>query len=412
MGDEHQLKTIELRELQPLLRRTFDDRLIVVRYITKNLLPPGENYGSTILSVHAIIKRDDNADEEDLHLVAKMSPPTIYQRNIFDSPYTFRKEIFMYENIIPNYNQMERESGVKENQLFNILPKYYQSRMSLDPKVDFDDDAVILMENLTARGYYIGDRTKGYDLEHSKVAIRAMARFHALGMATKEKRPEYFEELKKRAKCLEFDTRDFKEIHMQILNKMQEDPVINVHIDRCTAVLSTAVDDTNSLFTAIPDEPWSSIIHSDFWVNNIMFHRDEEGHVDDIKFVDFQNYLFLSPVREMVFYLFSSTTDEVQRNHVEELIDLYHDTLTSVLEHMGCDTRPYSRKEFDAKLSSDAQLEFMHLCFMLKVLTLDAKETEFNYDKIKNVMHSYSGNQALLQRLRQIVLYFVEHDWI
>lgn len=161
MSNEHQLKTIELRELQPLLRRAFDDRLIVVRYTTESLVPPGENYGSTILSVHAVIKRDDDAAEENLYLVAKMSPPTNYQRTIFDSPYTFKKEIFMYESIVPHYNQLEREVGLEEDQLFDILPKYYQSRMSLDPSVEFDDDAVILMENLRARGYYIGDRSKG-----------------------------------------------------------------------------------------------------------------------------------------------------------------------------------------------------------------------------------------------------------
>lgn len=238
-----------------------------------------------------------------------------------------------------------------------------------------------------------------------------MARFHALGMATKEKRPEYFEVLKKRAKCLDFKLDDFEDTHLQMVEKMEEDPDIAAHIDRCKAVLLKAIDRAD-LFTAVPDEPWSSIVHSDFWVNNIMFHRDEEGRVDDVKFVDFQNYLFLSPVREMIFYLFSSTTEEVQNNHIEELIDLYHETMTGVLERMGCDTRPYSRKEFDAQLSSDAKHEFMHICFMLKVLTLDAQETKFNYDKMHDVMIKYWGNKAWLQRLRIVVLYFVKHDWI
>jgi len=99
-NDQQQLKTIELHELQPILSRTFGDRLIVIRYTTKNLLEPGENYGSTILSVHAVIKRNDEAEEEDLHLVAKMLPPTEFQRQMFDSSYTFKKEIFMYENIM------------------------------------------------------------------------------------------------------------------------------------------------------------------------------------------------------------------------------------------------------------------------------------------------------------------------
>lgn len=233
-----------------------------------------------------------------------------------------------------------------------------------------------------------------------------------MGMATKEKTPEYFEVLKKHAKCLDFKTEGFQDVHELMLKKMEEDPDIVKYIDRCRLILVKAMDKENSLFTAIPDEPWSSIIHSDFWVNNIMFHRDEEGRVDDIKFVDFQNYLFLNPIREMVFYLFSSTTLEVQKNHIEELINFYHETLINVLERMGCDTRPYSRKEFDAKLQSDAQHEFMHLCFMLKVLTLDAQETEFNYDKMENIMIEYQGNQASLERLRIVVLYFVKRDWI
>lgn len=160
-NDQPQLKKIELLELQPILSRTFGDQLIVIRYTTKNLLQPGENYGSSIFSVHAVIKRNDEAEEEDLHLIAKMPPPTDFQREIFDSPYTFRKEIFMYENIVPYYQEMEREVGLKDDEVFDILPKYYQSRLSLSPDVDFDDNAVILMENLRTSGYYNGDRTKG-----------------------------------------------------------------------------------------------------------------------------------------------------------------------------------------------------------------------------------------------------------
>lgn len=75
----------------------------------------------------------------------------------------------MYEGILPSYNQLERDAGLREDELFDILPKYYQSRLSLNPEVDFDDDAVILMENLKKRGYYIGDRTKGSGSSSLKV---------------------------------------------------------------------------------------------------------------------------------------------------------------------------------------------------------------------------------------------------
>jgi len=373
------------------------------------LLQPGENYGSTILSIHAVIKRNDEAKEEDLHLIAKMPPPTEFQREIFDTPYTFRKEIFMYENIIPYYQKLEKEMGLKEDQVFDILPKYYQSRLSLSPDVDFDDNAVILMENLKMRDYYNGDRAKGYDLEHSRVAIRAMARFHALGMATKYKRPEYFEVLKERSKCLELKNMDdFERMREDMLNRIMEDPQLVGYVDRCRVAMHDSLE--RGIWTAVPDEPWSTIIHADFWVNNIMFHRDENGRVDDVKFVDFQNYLFFSPLREMVFFLFSST--EVGEDHIEELMDLYHETFLAVLDRMGCDTEQFTREKFDAKLSKDAKFEFMHLLFMLKILTLNVQETEIKYDNMKDFMLNYQGNQAFIQRLRKVVLYFVKRDWI
>ncbi|KYN40301.1 hypothetical protein ALC56_05246 [Trachymyrmex septentrionalis] len=408
-NDQQELKTIELRELQPILSRTFGDQLIVVHYTTKNLLQPGENYGSSILSVHAVIKRNDESEEEDLYLIAKMSPPTEFQRQIFDSPFTFKKEIFMYENIVPYYQELEKEMGLKENEIFDILPKYYQSRLSLTPNVDFDDNAVILMENLRTRGYYNGDRAKGCDLEHSRVAIRAMARFHALGMATKYKRPEYFEILKERSKCVKFNMEEFEHFQADMLKMIAEDSELSVYVDRCEAAIRDSF--THGFWTMTPDEPWSTIIHADFWVNNIMFHRDENGHVDDIKFVDFQNYLFFSPLREMVFFLFSST-EILCEDHIEELIDLYHETFLAVLNRMDCDIEPFSREKFDAKLLIDARLESMHLFFMLKILTLNVQETELKHENMKDVLMSYQGNQLFIQRLRKVMLYFIKHDWI
>nr|XP_012229285.1 PREDICTED: uncharacterized protein LOC105676164 [Linepithema humile] len=407
-NEKEQSRKIELRDLQPILSRTFGDQLIVVRYTTKNLLQPGENYGSTILSVHAVIKRDNEAKEEDLYLVAKMPPPTEFQRQIFDSPYSFRKEIFMYENIVPYYRELEREVGLKEDELLDILPKYYQSRLSLSPDVDFDDDAVILMENLKMRGYYTNNRVTGCDHEHSKLAVRAMARFHALGMATKYKRPEYFEVLKKRSKCLEFKAEGFESMHDDMAQKIAEDPELAVHIDRCKAVIYMQAEE---IWLAVPDEPWSTIVHADFWVNNIMFHRDENGRLDDVKFVDFQNYLFLNPLREMVFYIFASS--EVRDDYINELIDLYHETFLAVLDRMGCDTEPFTREKFDAELAKDAKLEFVHIYFMLKILTLDVQETNFDdYNKMKTLMTDYQGNDIFVQRLRKAVLYFIKRNWI
>lgn len=235
-----------------------------------------------------------------------------------------------------------------------------------------------------------------------------MARFHALGMATKYKRPKYFEELKEHSKCLELKTEEFERFQEDMLKIIAGDSQLTVYVDRCRVVIRDSFE--RGLWTLMPDEPWSTIIHADFWVNNIMFHHDENGRVDDIKFVDFQNYLFLSPLREMVFFLFSST--DVSEDRLEELISLYHETFLAVLDRMGCDTEQFTREKFDTKMSDDARLESMHIFFMLKILTLDVQETELKYDNMKDFIMTYQGNKAFIQRLRKVVLYFVKHGWI
>lgn len=262
------------------------------------------------------------------------------------------------------------------------------------------------MLNNNSLAFYF--RSTGCDLEHSRAVIRTMARFHALGMATKYKQPEYFEVLKERSKCIQVTTEDFKHTQDGILKRIADDPEVGVHIDRCSATMKETIK--YGLWNALPDEPWSTIVHADFWVNNIMFHRDEDDRVDDVKFVDFQNYLFFNPLREMVFFLFSST--ENSNDYIDELIDLYHETFIAVLARMDCDTELFTREKFDAHLMTSAKYEFVHLIFMLKILTLNVQEDAFKQNDMKNFFISYQGNQIFVQRQRKLISHFVQRDWI
>lgn len=154
-----EMKQVVLRDLDSVLK--IEDQMVVENYTTKSLLPPGENYGSTIFSVHIELKNKITEKKEDLHLIAKMCPPTEYQKELFNSSRTFIKEIFMYETIMPAYNKLELECGLKKNEVFELLPKFYGARLSLQPDGEFDEDAVLLMENLKVKGYYSADRATG-----------------------------------------------------------------------------------------------------------------------------------------------------------------------------------------------------------------------------------------------------------
>ncbi|KAL2725790.1 uncharacterized protein V1477_018228 [Vespula maculifrons] len=408
--EQTEIKKIALYQLQPLLRSTLGNKLIVENYTTTSFLPPGENYGSTILAIDAIIRQEEKCERENLHMIAKMAPPTEFQRRVFNSPFTFRKEIFMYERLLPYYRIMEKEFGVNESELFDVIPKYYGSRLSLDPQVDFDDNAVILLENLKTRGYYTGKRDIGVDLDHSKLAVRALARFHALGIAMKHNKPDEYDIIREASKCPELIKDGFTEFYIPILKKLEENPATRIHYDRCAVILKD--ESFFDEWLAEPEGDWATIIHKDFWVNNMMFHRDQNGHVDDVKFIDFQNYMYSNPVGEILFFLHSSTDDNVRANNLEELTDLYYEIFISVLLKMKCDIKPFNRKSFNEQFLSVAKMEFIHLCFMIKMLTIDVDKTDLNNSNMETVMTMYEGNEMYTKRLESLVLYFVERNWI
>lgn len=241
------------------------------------------------------------------------------------------------------------------------------------------------------------------------MAIKSLARFHALGMAMKQKKPGIFEMFKMHARSLQAEG-DAVTLLRSTLEKIKEDPEINIYYDRCQKILNSAT--IGKLWADAPREPWVSIIHSDFWVNNVLFHRDESGKIDDVKFVDFQMYLYSNPLRDLLFYLFSSVQLDVTDDEVEGLMDLYYETLVHTLKNMRCDTSAFTKEGYREKISKEAHREFTHLCVLIKIMTMDIKESDYRVENMQTVVANYGGSSTFVDRLRRIVTYFCKHDWI
>ena len=145
-------ESLVLRDLQSMLQKTVDKNLTVINYEALPLLCKGENFAATMLKIIANIKRNKDSPEEKLHLVAKM----ICLAPAFDNTVAFVKEIFVFEQLMPAYRQLERDVGIKEDEMIDVLPKFFGGRLNLNGYTPFkaDSDAVLLMQNLNVDGYY------------------------------------------------------------------------------------------------------------------------------------------------------------------------------------------------------------------------------------------------------------------
>lgn len=113
----------------------------------------------------------------------------------------------------------------------------------------------------------------GLDLEHAKLALRELARFHGLGMAVRKLKPELFAEAKKLMLEFPFEMSDseMEKFVGQTFSMLSQDPRTAKHLDRIQESLKGL--DWKALISAEPVEPWITITHGDFWVNNMMFRE-------------------------------------------------------------------------------------------------------------------------------------------
>lgn len=153
---------IEVRDFQSLLQKSFNnDQLRVVDFKATKLLPLGENYCSSMVKIDVTVIKDKNLKEERLNFVAKMMSKT--ERCFINWAEVFKKEVFMYDELLPAYRDLEREVGIDDDELIDILPRFIGYRNSVDTSAgdSIDEDSLLLMENIKSKGYDSGRRRVG-----------------------------------------------------------------------------------------------------------------------------------------------------------------------------------------------------------------------------------------------------------
>lgn len=110
----------------------------------------------------------------------------------------------------------------------------------------------------------------------------------------------------------------------------------------------------------IPREPFSTLIHFDLWVNNIMNKIEEDGTIIN-RFVDFQIYDYRSPAADVFLFLWTSVKFEVLKQHLDHLLVYYHTTVLKTLKDFQVDTTAFDFENFKKEMQYEAsKYEFKH----------------------------------------------------
>ncbi|XP_012287088.1 uncharacterized protein LOC105703339 isoform X2 [Orussus abietinus] len=398
-----------VKGLEGLLEESFGEPLEVQHVNWRRLTEPGDNYGSLIISLDVEIGK--NGNQETLHLVAKLPPCTQYLLDLFDSPVTFHKEIYLYRTLVPALIELQLENGLPKDKVVPLVPQFYGGRMGLSNRETFDTQAALILENLVTSGYSTEERISGMDKAHLEFAVKRLAEMHALPIALKLKKPEVFKTAiapafvppsnDTAAKCI---SGMISNVHEDLRNMEEAKPLIG-KIDRTLKFSYDKVDLAGKV-----EEPWGTLVHNDFWVNNMLFKHDHSGKIIDMKIVDFQLYVYDYGMKDLIFFLMSSGRNDIMEENLDRLIDLYYESFIGCLKSLKVDVQEFSKKLFIDCLNKCAPAKLAQCLMMTQVIQAERNKAA-DPQKMDELNNFKATGQAYERKLLDIVRIYDKRGW-
>ncbi|XP_044260338.1 uncharacterized protein LOC123008549 [Tribolium madens] len=376
----------------------------IIDYKVQRLTAPGENYGSLILQIDFTIKTLNTT--RILNVVAKTVPPNEFIQKLFCTQESFKTEIAFYKEVVPTLEKFEQELRISQDGITNLFPKYYGSRINLiKNSTKVDSDAILLLENLKFEDFSTMERTQGFNLEVSKVIVERLAYFHSLSLSLKLKKPEIFQEKIKRYLTTSPPEKDTRIVE-KLIKLIKDTPDCSPYVQRARHSLMKLLHPP-----PLSREPFATFTHEDFWVNNILVKSQPTTTV--VKFIDFQRPRYASPVRDLIFFLFTSVQNHTLEENCDDLIQLYYENFISVLCKLNCDISDFTFEKFQQELKFEAGCtQFGHVVFMLNFI-LAPKESVKEDLTMEDLLKSLDGGNELQKaKLVLVVREFAKRNWI
>ncbi|XP_063236668.1 uncharacterized protein LOC134538964 isoform X2 [Bacillus rossius redtenbacheri] len=406
--------------LPPLTKDDLEELLHskVDSFTISPLTAPGENYGSTMLLVDITLP-----DHKKKSIVAKMVSEFPHMREFFRFRETVRKEIYTYRLVRPEFLAIQKEHKIPEDLFLDVIPECYGARTSRGGGIDqpVDESSVILMENLKESGYRLADRIVGLDLKHLEYVVTRLARFHATATVLKLKKPEVFRDTVMKA-AAEFNRAPPPDGGEDkgpegILDTLSDLPVVQRFMARLKEVMAKEYAQFKKGEFPKPREPFATLLHNDFWTNNMMFSYGGSigEEITGVKIFDFQLAAYGSPVRDLLFLLYSSRSLNVTKEDCDDLIRLYHNEFIKWLELFGCDTELFNYDKFMKEVETEAPVCFPRAFIMLRISSVPSSNAP-DLSKVSEKHKIFRSNSGLgevyFQKVEKLVLECVERNWI
>ena len=381
-----------------------------------------DHFTSNILFINLELKFEHQAPQA-YSLFVKVPPEDPQYRKYVDTDVLFHNETVMYTEVIPFVEEFLRKRQVVL--LGEVLAKCYYAESGAACAGRSD---IVVLEDMRPRGFTPSAERLVLDYDHCVVALRQLARYHAMFYGLKKLETSRFHAMVKNIRKKKFGCASPEDMNyfykktsyraVKYLEDRQE--MDQVTLDR----LKDRLEDANQLLADLvaPKEPLAVLCHGDFCRNNILFRYDSGKPCDAILF-DLQVVNYASPVIDLSVFMYMNTSSELRTQHWDDLFGEYHATLTGTLAHiLGCSAEEllpdYGLEEFQKEFVEHGFYGYMICSFFLAEMLVDP-EDQVDYNamcrrSVRDLADAYfvEGGELVSQKLAEILKHLASKDAI
>ncbi|XP_055296755.1 uncharacterized protein LOC129565669 [Sitodiplosis mosellana] len=294
-------------------------------------IEPGSKKGDNFIGIVYRIIFSTADKKRSSKLFLKIAPENEEHREKVLAHRFFLREIYVHNEVLPCFREFQKSRAiVAGNDGFFEYPQCYKF-------LDAEPFECLFLQDVTEKGFEMINKDE-LTVEHILLVMQALGKLHAISFAMKDQQRDKFSDI-----VNGLHEHFFRHGYNAVVAEMHKNAAINV-INAITdekdshlleAVLKmyeiSQFDILVNCVDANEAEPYSVVIHGDMWSNNTMFKVNKQNKPSKVCIIDWQICRYSSPVLDIVYYIFLSTTRELRGRNYNIYLKTYHESLSNHL---------------------------------------------------------------------------------
>lgn len=271
-----------------------------------------------------------------ISVLMKLPPTSKERREQFASSSLFEREIIMYQDYLLTLERFQIEKGIQRYEGFFNFPKCYYA--NYQPETE---EAILILEDLAVSDLVMWNKFQPTDIFHANKVMEGLGHLHGLSFVLKKQEPVLFKKYQQYNDHLvdiliQDHVKEMWENYFgNAIAAFSDKPEVQ---EKLKKFKENIADELTEMLNPENAEPYAIVNHGDCWINNFMFKQGADKQPTFMAFIDFQVARYVSPVLDLMYFIFVSTDKPLRDAHYENLLQTYYSSLSHIIRRCGEDS--------------------------------------------------------------------------